>query len=239
MRNRDHKSLDVVILCGGLGTRMQSVLSDTPKILAPVGDKTLLDIILNKLKNHGFRRVILSTGHLGEKIEDYLSNSIWSNKNGSVEVLFSKEKEPLGTGGAVKYAEPHIKSDEFILMNGDTIFDVDFRELYGFHCDKDAHLTLVVFEREGGDCASVVLDQSNRVKQFKEKQRVDGDVFVSAGLYIMNRGLLSYMKEGPSSIEIDFFPSILYKNCYGFISKNDFLDIGTPERYKNALGREW
>jgi D-glycero-alpha-D-manno-heptose 1-phosphate guanylyltransferase len=226
--------MDVVVLCGGLGARISPVLSDTPKILAPIGERVFLDILLEDLAKAGFRKVILSTGHLGKKIADYVKNSGWGREDSRLTILFSQEEEPLGTGGAAKYAEPHIESNRFVLMNGDTIFDVDFEKLYESHIERGAHLSLVLAEQADGDYASVVLDKNGRVTDYKEKQSIEGTALVSAGLYIMNRELLSKMQDKPFSIELDFFPNILDMKCYGFLSDGGFLDIGTPERYKEA-----
>ena len=131
------KNIPIIVLCGGQGTRLRSVVSDRPKVLAPLGTQTLLDSIIAMLRKAGFKKIILSVGYLKEQVKRYCE------KRG-YQVIFSEEDEPLGTGGAVKAALQHITSNLFFVMNGDTIFNPDFSELYQFHKEKKGFMSMLI-----------------------------------------------------------------------------------------------
>lgn len=228
----DHTSLDVLVLCGGKGTRIESILSDRPKVLAPIGRWTYLDYLFGTLVRAGFRRVILATGYMAEQVEEHVKKSGWGKRD-DIEIIFSKEEEPLGTGGAVKNAEPHIRSDHFMVLNGDTLFTVDFGKFHAFHQEKGGKLTLALARQRGEDFARVIVDGDNRILEYREKEPIAQEGYASAGLYIMGRALLDLMQEGAFSLEYDFLPRVL-DDSYGFAEKVEFLDIGTPERYREA-----
>lgn len=226
----DHTILDVLVLCGGRGTRIQSVLPDRPKVLAPIGNRTYLDYLLQSLTGAGFRRIVLAIGHMGEQVEAHIRSSGWGEREG-VEIVLSREDEPLGTGGAVKNAERHIKSDPFIVLNGDTLFKLDFRKLHSFHTEKNGKLTIALAKQEGKDFARVVVDEQGRILEYREKELVAQDGYVSAGIYMISRELFGIMEEGVFSFEYDFVPKVS-DGLYGFTEGVEFLDIGTPERYE-------
>ena len=114
----DSSNIDTVILAGGLGTRLKSVLNDKPKCLAPINGKPFIDILLDYCIKQGFKRFILCVGYLKEQIIEYLNN------RSDCEIIFSEEDEPLGTAGAIKNSEPFIKSDPILIMNGDSFINV-------------------------------------------------------------------------------------------------------------------
>ena len=223
---------DLIILCGGQGSRIKEVANDKPKILIELGGRPYLDGLIHKLYVHGFRRIIFCVGYLAEKIVEHIE-SVKNNYPG-LEVVFSIEKSPLGTGGAIKNAEALVKSDPFMAMNGDMIFDLDFNNFYKFHLDKKGLFSMALAEpQEEKDYGVVVIDEkNNRIVDFKEKNTHGG--LISAGTYIMSKSILGYMKNLPSSLEYDLFPRIIATNCYGFLTGGRFIDIGTRERYEKA-----
>ncbi len=219
---------DVIILCGGLGTRLQPVLKDRPKSLAEMGGKTFLDILLNNVFTQGFKRVILAVGHMREQImERYAADP---------RIKFSVENEPLGTGGAIKNALPLVQSEHFIVMNGDSISAVDLREFYERHLAAGPLISMAVTEVEDvSDRGSVTVDESGRVKSFREKIPVKRPGLVSAGVYILSRNILGHLPEADVfSLEEDVFPRITGEFCLAHVVRGGVLDIGTPERYEEA-----
>lgn len=225
------KDIDVVILCGGLGTRLRSAVSDRPKALAKINDKTFLDVLIDDLLKHGFRNIILCVGFLKEQIIEHF------NYEKDYNILFSEEDTPLGTGGALKNARLLIKSDTFMVMNGDSICKLDFKELFDIHINKNAILSMVLTRsQDGNDYGNVVLDDSQNIISFKEKVDNKGECLINAGVYMMQKEIFSYVPdEANFSLEYDLFPKLITSECYGYIIENELLDIGTPERYKNAI----
>ena len=115
---------DVLILCGGLGTRFREVREDIPKALAPIQRVPFIDLLLNDLIHQGFRRIILATGHLGDQLEKYVKERT------DAEYIISNEPKPLGTAGAIKYAENKFRSDHVLVLNGDSRIIFDFHSIY-------------------------------------------------------------------------------------------------------------
>jgi len=228
------KPIDVVILCGGLGTRFRSVSSDKPKALAQIHEKPLLDIILFFFLNHGYQKFILCTGHLSEKIEKYYQNSPFSKF-----VIFSREPRPLGTGGAIKNSENHITTENFFVANGDSFCDIDLPAFHDFHHEKkNAQISMVLApQKDREDAGNVLLDEdSHSIISFAEKNQSKGKKYINAGIYIFHKKVLEHIpKEQNFSLEYSLFPQFINKGFYGFASDNQVIDIGTPDRYKKAL----
>lgn len=225
-------SIDVLILCGGLGSRLSSFIPDRPKGLAPVGGKPFLDILVDDLLQQGFQRVIFCVGHLKEQIiERYQSRK-------DVEYLFSQENTPLGTGGAIQNALPLICSHLVLIINGDSICPVNFAEFHQFHSNKLAAASLVLAtpedRRDGG---TVCLNDSQQIQSFTEKSKSTvGERFINAGIYLIQRDVIELQALAPPfSLEYDVLPELVRtKPCFGFIVKSRLVDIGTPERYLRA-----
>lgn len=227
----DLKEIDVVILCGGLGTRLRPVVSDRPKVLAKIGEKTFLDILIDNATNQGFKNIILCVGYLKRQIKNHFDCGKDYN------IMFSEEEEPLGTGGALKKAKPLIKSNPFVVMNGDSICNINFHDFYDFHVNKKATLSMALVRTKAAqDFGSVILDESQRITSFKEKVVSKDECLINAGIYLMQKDVFSYMPdENRFSLEYDFFPRIIEERCFGFIIEDELIDIGTPERYKKAI----
>ncbi len=250
MKNWMDEKLDnsVVILCGGLGNRLRSIISDKPKVLAKVGDDIFLDIVIKNVLQYGFRDIILCTGYLKEKIRDHL-NSHYYYKTYSIK--FSEEKDLLGTGGALKNAKSLITSNNFLVINGDSICKTNIKDFFDFHANKYALVSIVLskssLDQSNKDYGYIVLDDLQRIINFNEKssniQSLDqlkltsnSGQLMNAGIYIMNKEIFSHMPNRDKfSLEYDLFPEIIKtNNCYGFITNSEIIDIGTPERYKIA-----
>jgi NDP-sugar pyrophosphorylase family protein len=218
---------DVLVLCGGLGKRLREVVQDVPKPMADIGGRPFLDMLLRYVSDFGFRRFILCSGYMGEKVKQYFINEK------DVEIIFSEEEEPLGTGGAVKNAEPYVKSSIFFVMNGDSICKMDMIDLLDFHQKKQALASIALVESGvEADYGLVNINDEQRVLGFLEKKKSAG--YVNAGVYVFDRDLMKLMPDGACSLEYDVFPNVLEGNVYGYVTNCGLLDIGTPERYKRA-----
>jgi len=231
----DLDNIDVLILCGGKGTRLQTTVPDKPKILADINGSPFIFHLLEYLDKVGIRRVILCTGYLNDQIENWISESY----TGEIEVNISLESKPLGTAGAVKNAQPLIRTDRFIVLNGDTYSKIDYqRFITSFEAQSEAVGVIVVkkvnnIERYG----RIQTDEEGRIISFDEKQ-LDGPGYVSAGIYLFAQHILELIPEEHfSSFEQDIFPLIIEKGhqfIYAHSINDHFIDIGTPESYHRA-----
>lgn len=222
--------MDAIILAGGLGTRLRSVVNEVPKCMAPVCERPFLYYILTYLKKFNeIDRIILSLGYKHELIIEWIEQQ--------TELLFqfqySIENEPLGTGGAIKKAMSLVQSNEVIILNGDTFFDVDISQLIKSHRINNSMLSIALkpmlnFNRYG----NVEIDDNNLITAFKEKSSCEQGQ-INGGIYIIN-SINAMMNNLPE--QFSFETEVLQKqinnrNIYGFIHNGYFIDIGIPEDY--------
>jgi NDP-sugar pyrophosphorylase family protein len=223
-----------VLLVGGLGTRLRSVVSSTPKPLASVGDRPFLELLVRQLSCQGIRRLVLCTGYLAEVIEKQLGDGGKSQ----VTIEYSKEPHPMGTAGAVKLAEQLLRDvSDFLVMNGDSFMEIDFQALINAHSKCGGIATIAVlrmkYEMRYG---TVQVTTEDRISGFTEKSESDGTGFVNAGIYVFSRRIFDHIPEGPVSLERDIFPKLLDQGLYASKQHGVFIDIGTPEDYTRAQG---
>ncbi len=221
-----------VVLVGGLGTRLRSVLPSTPKPLASVGDRPFLELLVRQLRYQGIRRLVLCTGYLADEIENRFSDgSTWG-----VSIEYSKEPHPMGTAGAVKFAAPLLQdSTDFLVMNGDSFMEIDFRQLMHFHSKSGGIASIAVLRMKNElRYGTVQVTAGGRVSGFTEKTDGDPTGFVNAGIYVFNRRILEQIPEGPGSLERDIFPRLLDHGVYASEQHGVFIDIGTPQDYARA-----
>ncbi len=230
--------IDVIILCGGFGKRLMPIISDKPKVLAKIRDKVFLDIIIENILSYGFKNIILCIGHLKDKIKEHYNYINYINCN----IIYSEEDQPLGTGGALKNAQNLINNDPFIVMNGDSICDINFINLINFHINKNALLSMVLSEYISPNSTlhsygNVDVDKSQRIINFNEKSSYNrNNKLINGGIYVMQKEIFNYMPQNNFSLEYHLFPKIIDEHrCYGFLTDKMVIDIGTPERYKKAI----
>ncbi|MGB8540698.1 MAG: nucleotidyltransferase family protein [Candidatus Acidiferrales bacterium] len=228
----DLQDTPAVLLVGGTGTRLQSVLPSIPKPLARVGNLPFLQLLILQLRSQGIQRIVLCTGHLADQIEEEFGDG---HKWG-VAIDYSRELKPLGTAGAVKLAERHLQDvSDFLVMNGDSFLELDFREFIRFHRECGGLISMAVRRvQDAARYGSVQLDANHRVLGFSEKTSNSVPGTVNGGVYVFNRSILKQIPEGPSSLEKDIFPQALEHGVYAFDQQGMFIDIGTPEDYARA-----
>ena len=225
--------LKVVLLVGGLGTRLRSVVPSTAKPMATIGDTPFLEIVLKQLISQGFSQIVLCTGYRAADIEDRLGHGARWNIN----IEYSREMSPLGTAGAVKFAEALIRDDNpFIVMNGDSFLELDLHNLLRKHhaCGGIATMaTVPVADRSR--YGSVVVDSNERVVGFEEKSSVNSSAgLANGGVYVFAPQVFDFIPKGPASLEKDVFPAILDKGVFALRGNGLFIDIGTPADYTLA-----
>jgi len=227
---------EAIILAGGLGTRLRSVIYDKPKCMAPVAGKPFLHYLIKFLQKNEIESFIFSVGNMHETIEEYLKEN-----HSQLNFQISLENEPLGTGGAIKLACKKTFQKDVLICNGDTLYKIDCNSLSKFHEGIKAACTLslkpmVHFDRYG----VVELNEDQSIKSFKEKQFYKSGL-INGGLYALN--VEKFMQEN-LPVKFSFEKDYLEKNVgallnkksklYGMIQDEYFIDIGIPEDYEKA-----
>ena len=230
---------EAIILAGGFGTRLKDVISDVPKPMAPINDEPFLNYLLNYLTHFKIERIILSTGYLHEKIEEYYTNLMQPRNWNGAEIVFSHENEPLGTGGAIRLASEKCEQQEVLVINGDSFFNVNLDQFYKQHVDANAQHSLALREVENASRYGTVIidDVSRRIISFKEKNGEETKGLINGGIYILNKNLFrsSTPQQKNFSIEKDFFEKQLFRqHISGFEFDGYFIDIGIPKDYERA-----
>lgn len=218
---------DLLVLCGGRGTRLRVVLGDRPKPLAMIGSRPFIEFVIAPFVHQGIRRVILCTGHLGHQIEEW-----YADRPCAFERIFSRETTPLGTAGAVYHASRLITSDTVVVANGDSVCDVDLHKLLACHAETRARATLTVIKGDHRrDVGIVTMNARHRITAFCEKRAGRSGGFHNAGIYVFDRSVIELIPAiRPCSLEIDWLPTLIPWGVYGFVSEGPLYDIGTPER---------
>jgi NDP-sugar pyrophosphorylase family protein len=226
--------MKTLILAGGLGTRLRSLLRDRPKPMAPVKGRPFLEYQINQLRAHGLSDIVLCVGHLAHHIQNHFGDG----RDRGVQVTYAEETELLGTAGAIKSAQSFI-DDTFLVLNGDSYLEVDFLGLIEFHRQRQS-----ADSRTIGTIATVAVDDATsygkielngeaRLLGFEEKVET-GPGWINGGVYVLESTVLDLIPAGRvASIEKETFPLILKQNrrLLGYPVQGFFVDIGTPEGY--------
>lgn len=221
--------LDLVLLAGGLGTRLRAAVSDRPKVLAPVAGRPFLEHLLDWLAAQGVRRVVLALGHLAEQVEAFLEER--RGLYPGLTLTTRREPKPLGTGGALAACGPQLRSDPVLVMNGDTFVGVDLRAFLAAWAGSGAEAALVAAEVEdGARYGQLELSGTDRIVRFTEKDpSVGGRAWINAGIYILPRRLVDRLPPPPASLERDLLEQLSPGSVLAFRTAGRFIDIGTPE----------
>jgi D-glycero-alpha-D-manno-heptose 1-phosphate guanylyltransferase len=223
---------DIIILAGGLGTRLKDEINDIPKAMAPINGKPFLEYLLNYINQAGFQRVIISTGYLSKSIENY-----FKDKYRSIEIEYVVEKEPLGTGGAIKLALKKVNTPYFIVLNGDTLFRINLQDFFQTHVENLSNMTVALRKVEDASrFGQVELDEYGIIKAFKEKTVHPQPGLINGGIYMIKTKFLK-KQELPEkfSFEKDWMEKyIVSEEFVGRVFDDYFIDIGIPEDYKRA-----
>lgn len=237
--------MQAFILAGGLGTRLRSIIDDQPKPMADIENKPFLAHQIEQLKAQDITQVILCVGYLHDHVLSYFGDGeAWG-----VHIDYSIETSPLGTGGALKHAQAFVDGS-FLVLNGDSYFDIDLQQLIRFHearkkedkgCVGTLALTTVP---DAGRYGSVLLNGKGRIVNFTEKSAANGAAagLINAGVYVLEPEILETIPRAQKvSIERTVFPSFTSASLstglgngsrlYGYEGDEFFVDIGTPEGY--------
>ena len=221
--------MEAIVLAGGFGTRLKKVLPDLPKPMAPVAGRPFLEILLSLLARKGFRRVVLSLGYMADKVVENFGEHF-----SRMELVYEIEQIPLGTGGATRQALARCKADHAFVFNGDTYLDLEVADL---EAQWQAHRAPIVVAREVPDTARYgrLITRDGGVIGFSEKGS-SGPGLINAGCYLFPTNILDRFAPGqPFSLETDLLAKSVGKRGFDlFVSKGQFIDIGSPEDYARA-----
>ncbi|HEU4716454.1 MAG TPA: nucleotidyltransferase family protein [Bacteroidia bacterium] len=225
---------EVIILAGGFGTRLRSVIAGIPKPMADISGKPFLHYLLSHVQKAGAEKVILSVGYKAEIIEAHFGRNYLG-----MEIIYAFENEPLGTGGGIRLAMEKCEGENVLTMNGDSFFGISLNALSEFHAQHNADATLAL--RKVSDASrygTIETGTGSRILSFREKNpAVTGEALINAGVYLLRRELFLGKTRGGKafSIENDFFaPNAATLRFYGMKSDDYFIDIGIPEDYERA-----
>ena len=229
--------MKALILAGGLGNRMGNITEIIPKSMIRINKKPVIEYQIELLKKYGLKEIIICTGHLSKDIEDYFKDG----NNFGIKITYSKEDVPLGTGGAIKKLNKYLKED-FLVLNGDLIINMDLKRLIDYHKNKKSIATVVIHPNDHPfDSDLVLVDKKGRITSFVShscKKNFYYRNLTIAGVYIFSIYIFKYMKGHKKiSLEKEILPAIVSdkKDVYGYISPEYIKDMGTPERLDEVL----
>ncbi len=228
--------MKAVIVAGGLGTRLGNLTKKLPKGLVMVKGRPVLEHQILWLARYGIKDIVICAGHLAEHVQAYFGDG----SRLGVRIRYSVERKLLGTGGALRQAAP-LLSGRFVMLYGDLVGEMDLRKLIAFHAGKGGLGTLTVRESDHPYDSDVVEVASDwEVRRFIGKPR-PGQKFVNisnAGVYCFEKAILKYFPPGKSMLDRDVLPAVLARGgkLYAYMTREELIDIGTPERLKKSLG---
>ncbi len=225
-----HFCMNAIILCGGLSTRLGDITKDIPKILLKIGDKTVLDWQLEKLKSVGVTEVVLAAGHLAKVLFD----EVGENRNG-LDLIYAVEDKKLGTGGAIKHGLQYVfkPGEPTIILNGDVLTTINLVDMVAQLPNPSDGIILGAYVEDIASYGTLVYDEKNHLQEFKEKEGIHKPGYQNGGIYIFNSQIKNYFPDADVfSVEYDVFPKV--KDLYVYESKNFWIDVGVPERLEWA-----
>lgn len=222
---------EAIILAGGLGTRLRDAVPDLPKCMAPVNGHPFIAYVIKQLQSQGISRFIFSLGYRSEAFTRFINETL---PEGSYKLVV--EKEPLGTGGAIRFAMNHAVTEDIVVVNGDSIFATDIAAQYDLHRQRKSACTLALKPMKDFDRYGVVeMDPDQRIVHFREKQAYAKGL-INGGVYIINKAEFTAISFPEKfSFETDYLQKY-YKEqlIYGIEQEGYFIDIGIPEDYQRA-----
>lgn len=221
-----------VILAGGKGTRLRPLTNTIPKALLPVHGKTLTEHLFDLFLKYDITEIVLSVGHLKEKIMDYFGDG----KRFGVHITYIEEKEPLGTAGPLLLAKEYLR-ETFIACNGDELKEIDIAEMAKVHNNHKALATLALTSVQDPQHYGVAKLHGNRILMFVEKPApgTEPSKLINSGFYIMEPEVLNYIPEGFAMLETNVFPQLANDGkLFGYPFHGQWFDTGTMERYERA-----
>lgn len=227
--------MQAILLAGGLGTRLRSVVSDRPKPMALIEDKPFMEYVVHELSRHGITDIIFAVGYKGSMVEEYFGDGsrFLSSDGRPLTVRYAYEKELLGTAGAIKNAGRLVTEDTFFVLNADTFYQIDYGRLVRLVAEQKLSMALVLREVPDVSRYGQAVLEDGRLVGFNEKTTEARPGTINGGVYLMRRELLEEIPDGKVSLENEMIPRWLSEGraLGGFVNDGYFIDIGIPEDY--------
>ena len=219
------QSLTAVILAGGLGTRLRTVVHDRTKVMANVAGRPFLTYVLDKIVEAGIKRTVICTGFLADSISAVLKDDYRG-----LQIIYSHETSPLGTAGALRQALDQLKNFPTLVFNGDSYINVDLEAFVQFHGSHHSPFSLVLAKKSCSDAFGLVeVERDGVVARFSEKESTGKSEWVNAGIYLMEKPIFESIPEGKTiSLEREIFPKWVGHGLHGYAQEETLFDIGTP-----------
>lgn len=223
--------MQAILLAGGLGTRLRSVVSDRPKPMALIEGRPFMEYVTRELVRSGMTDIIFAVGYKGTMVEEYFGDG----ERFGFHASYAYEETLLGTAGAIKNAGRFVTEERFFVLNADTFYQIDYTRLKRLQDSLDLDMALVL--REVPDVSrygQAILDEKGFLTAFNEKTEEARMGTINGGIYLMRRSLMDTIPEGKVSLENDMIPKWLRegKGLGGFVNDGYFIDIGIPEAYR-------
>lgn len=218
--------MQAIIMAGGIGSRLKPLTNDIPKPMVPIIDRPVLELIIKHIRKHNIVDIAITLSYKA----DIIMNRFGDGSEYGVNIEYFTEKEPLGTAGGVKNTQKFIK-DDFIVISGDAVTDIDISEMYQYHKDKQAIITLACKEVEDVSGMGVLsIAEDGKVLEFREKPDYSEEKLVNTGIYIMGPKALELIPDGFYDFGRNLLPS-MKEGLYAYETKKFWSDIGTLASY--------
>lgn len=221
--------MQAILLAGGLGTRLQSVVSDRPKPMALIDDKPFMEYVIHELTRHGITEIIFAVGYKGSIVEEYFGDG----SGFGVTVSYAYEETLLGTAGAIKNAARFVTEEQVFVLNADTFYQIDYSRLVTLGREKNLEMTLVLREVPDVSRYGQAILEDNLLVGFNEKISEPKSGTINGGIYLLSNALIQEIPEGRVSLENEMIPKWLGegRRLGGIVNDGYFIDIGIPEEY--------
>jgi len=222
--------MEVIVLAGGMGTRLRELVKDVPKPMAPINGKPFLVYLTNWIIKFPVTKIVFAVGYKADVIKDYFGDSFHN-----IPIVYAEEKEPLGTGGAITNALSFVTGDQVTIINGDTYFPIDLESFNAFHQKSGGQLSIALKEMTDFERYGSVDFSGDVITGFKEKQPIKKG-FINGGIYILNKAFLQNLNL-PSQFSFEqkvLEKEVLTGKLKGMAFNDTFIDIGVPVDYKKA-----
>ncbi len=219
--------MEAIILVGGFGTRLKHIVTDVPKPMADINGHPFLQYLFEYLRKYGVNNVVLAVGYKYQYIKEF-----FNSKYKDINIRYSIEESPLGTGGAIKKAIELCSSDNILILNGDTYFNVNLFDMNKFHINNNSKFTVAVKEMDNFERYGTVKINNNKICEFVEKKPAVKGI-INGGVYIINRNIIDMKNKIVFSFEKDILEKLTIET-FAFKSDDYFIDIGVPEDYYRA-----
>lgn len=228
--------MQAILLAGGLGTRLQSVVSDRPKPMALIDDKPFMEYVVHQLSRYGVTDIIFAVGYKGSMVEEHFgdgSSFPLPEGSGHLNIRYAYEEELLGTAGAIKNAVKLVTDETFLVLNADTFYQIDYRRLVQMQKEQKLEMVLVLREVPDVSRYGQAVLKGSKLVGFNEKTTRPRPGTINGGIYLLTRSLVEDIPEGKVSLEDVMIPRWLLegRRLGGFVNDGYFIDIGIPEDY--------